>query len=203
MKSFFEFLGELVIVATALLCFAIVLSNISGCAETSKYDVEAMRYETMRQNKVIDYHRWLASKPSHSLVCTSGCSLDIFDPSRLPEMPKINHFVGAHEANARMFEAGVSVVPDIMQFGVIGYAAHEAFNAAGGGNTNQTYTNTGDGDLTSTSSDTDTRTNTTTGATTDRHDTIDSHNAVSEPVIVKPSVVRPSVVKPEVIIVTP
>ena len=202
MKSFFEFLGELTIIALTLFCYAVILIQLSGCASQSELQTLA----NSRDN-VVRAQTEMQSQPLFTIKCgNSGCKgLDFaYTPAKqaiiVPNIKGTNDvIVGVAPAVASSVTwlggafAATRIVDDIM-------------TNAGGGNTNTHNTTSINGDdnqfsSTSTLNKNDTRT--TTGATTDRHDTIDSHNAVSEPVIVKPSVVRPSVVKPEIVVITP
>jgi len=202
MKSFFEFLGELTIIALTLFCYVVVLNQLTGCAGQSELKALLDSRDT-----VVKHQAEMEQDDAVVIKCGSkGCpGLEV--TYKRPRMPIIVPSVkGTNDVIVGIAPAVASSVTWLGGAFAATRIVDDIMTNAGGGNTNTHNTTSINGDdnqfsSTSTLNKNDTRT--TTGATTDRHDTIDSHNAVSEPVIVKPSVVRPSVVKPEVIIVTP
>jgi hypothetical protein len=179
-----------------------IIIQLAGCASQSELQTLA----DSRDN-VVRYQTEMQSQPLFTIKCgKDGCQgLDFaYTPARVgvvvPNVKGTNDvIVGVAPAIASSVTwlggafAATRIVDDIM-------------TSAGGGNTNTHNTTSINGDdnqFSSTSNLNKNDSHNVTGETTDRHDTIDSHDAVSKPVVVKPSFVRPSVVKPEIVIVTP
>lgn len=111
----------------------IIAFALSGCSLLDTNKESIAYYESM--SDIAKLQQELAKRPVSKINCSAGCSIEIFDPSRVP-LPHV-------QKPTTGYDAAIAVLPDIFKFGSLTYGAirvtDKVMNSVGSGNTSTTY----------------------------------------------------------------